>query len=219
MNNWKVIFATVVIFGAGVLTGGLLVDYVKHSNYKPPRKPAPSADAHASASNTVTHAVANIQPRLPELLSKQFLQRLDQDLRLSPDQHEAILKIINERQSAMHKVVQDARLEIQEVLTPKQHEEFDEMLKRLPRKTGAGTNDATAFKARLERIIELQRTNPGGTVPPPPLGRTVSPSSAPGTMSPEQEVLVIERERARLLAEHGVSLPPVPPPPILTNSP
>ena len=31
MNSWKVILAAVVIFGAGVLTGGLLVDYVDHS--------------------------------------------------------------------------------------------------------------------------------------------------------------------------------------------
>ena len=32
MNSWKVILAAVVIFGAGVLTGGLLVNYVEPSH-------------------------------------------------------------------------------------------------------------------------------------------------------------------------------------------
>ncbi len=32
MNSWKVILATVVIFGAGVLTGGLLVNYVEREH-------------------------------------------------------------------------------------------------------------------------------------------------------------------------------------------
>ena len=40
MNNWKVIptivFATVLIFGAGVFTGGILVNYVKQPH--PDRK-------------------------------------------------------------------------------------------------------------------------------------------------------------------------------------
>ena len=33
MNSWKIILAAVVIFGAGVITGGLLVNHVKN---KPP---------------------------------------------------------------------------------------------------------------------------------------------------------------------------------------
>ena len=44
MNNWKVIFATAVIFGAGVVTGGLLVNYVTYSHPKNnPRRPAATA--------------------------------------------------------------------------------------------------------------------------------------------------------------------------------
>ena len=52
------------------------------------------------------------------MLSKEFLQRLDTELRLNKDQHEAVQKIINESQNEMRKVVQDARLEIREVLDP-----------------------------------------------------------------------------------------------------
>ena len=47
MNNWKVIFATVVIFGAGVITGGLLVNYVNYSHGRPAHHPPLTADAHA----------------------------------------------------------------------------------------------------------------------------------------------------------------------------
>ena len=40
----------------------------------------------------------------------------------------------------MRKVVQDARLEIREVLTPEQRKEFDELVKRPFRKPIFGTN-------------------------------------------------------------------------------
>ena len=203
MNDWKVIFATAVIFGAGVITGGLLVNYVQHSSYKPARKIAANAEPHAVATNTVSHPADNNKPRLPEILSKQFLQRLDEDLHLTPEQHEAILKIINDGQNEMHKVVQDARLEIREVLTAKQHQPFDEMLKRPLRKPG-GTNDATAFKARLERIIESQRANS---------------SSEP--LSPEAQVILIEAQRqpaqleALLHQNQSNIVPLLPPTPLL----
>ena len=32
MNTWKIILATLVIFVAGVLTGGLLVSYTDHTS-------------------------------------------------------------------------------------------------------------------------------------------------------------------------------------------
>ena len=102
MNNWKVIFATVVIFGTGVITGGLLVNYVQH------------------------------------------LQRLDEELHLAADQHEAILKLIDEGQNQIRKVIQDSRLEIREVLTPEQQKQFDELIKRPFRKPLFNTNGPAA---------------------------------------------------------------------------
>jgi uncharacterized membrane protein len=135
VNNWKVIFATVVIFGAGVVTGGLLVNYVQHShprNYNNnPHRSGTTTEVHPPATNPPPHqADAGKPARLPEILSKPFLQRLDEELHLAPDEHEAIQKIINDGQNQMRKVVQDARLEIREVLTPDQRKEFDELVKR-----------------------------------------------------------------------------------------
>ena len=40
----------------------------------------------------------------------------------------------------MHKVIQDARLEIREVLTPEQRKKFDELVKRPVHKPIFGTN-------------------------------------------------------------------------------
>ncbi len=150
MNNWKVIFATVVIFGAGVFTGGLLVNYVHHphSNNKVSRKL--TAASHSPATNQIAnqttnqmaYAPENAKLHPPEILSKQFLQRLDGDLHLTPEQHDAVQKIIGDGQNLMRKVVQDARLEIREALTSEQCKIFDELMKRPFRKPLFGTNAA-----------------------------------------------------------------------------
>ena len=144
MNNWKVIFSTMVIFGAGVITGGGLVNYFHHPHpNKAARKLA--AESHMLATNRVNqtaHVPDNAKPHPPEILSKQFLQRLDGDLHLTPEQHDSIQKIINDGQNLMRKVVQDARLEIREVLTPEQCRIFDELIKRAFRKPIFGTNAA-----------------------------------------------------------------------------
>ena len=51
---------------------------------------------------------------------------------LSPDEHEAIQKIITDSQNLMRKTMTDARLEIREQLTPAQRNQFDELVKRPP---------------------------------------------------------------------------------------
>ncbi len=138
MNNWKVIFATVVIFGTGVITGGLLVNYVHNSHPKAVRKPV--AEVHALATNQVVHPPEAAKLRPPEILSRQFLQRLEGELHLAPDQHEAIQKTIDDGQNEIRKVIQDSRLEIREVLTPEQQKQFDELIKRPFRKPLFNTN-------------------------------------------------------------------------------
>ena len=148
MNNWKVILATVVIFGAGVLTGGLLVNHVQPVRPKPPHnKPTAPPEGRPASSNSTGHASENPRPRPPEILSKQFLQRLNEELRLSAEQHEAIQKIIAERQNQMRRVVQDARLEIREALTPEQQKQFEELVKRPFRRPIFGTNATVVLPA------------------------------------------------------------------------
>jgi hypothetical protein len=145
VNYWKVILATAVIFGAGVLTGGFLVGNIFHQHWK---------NSHR-AENAVTNSISNLisnsvsssgtnQPaartRLPEILNRQFLQRLDMELHLTPEQRDAIQKIITDGQNLMRKTMQDARLEIREQLTPEQRAQFDELVKRPVRRAPNSTN-------------------------------------------------------------------------------
>jgi uncharacterized membrane protein len=231
VNNWKVIFATVVIFGAGVITGGLLVNYVEHSYPKPARRPAAKVEARSAVTNQVPHTNDAAKSRLPEVLNKQFLQQLDEALRLTPEQREAIQKIIADGQNQMRKVIQDSRLEIRDVLMLEQRREFDELVKRPLRKPAAGTNEPNLFKTRLEQIISRsQVTNLDGTVPVPPANplppparrppRYLPPAPAGSNLSPEAQVILIEAQRARWQSNNSPTLAILPPTPLApTNAP
>jgi len=144
MNSWKIILATVVIFCAGVLTGGLLVNYVEQSHPKDVQRQTDEGNSHPQANNR-DHGQPRPQdlpkPRLPELLGKQFVQQLDSALHLTPQQRDAIAKIVADGQERnreiwtnvapqMHKMLQDVRQQIREQLTPEQRKQFEELLKR-----------------------------------------------------------------------------------------
>jgi hypothetical protein len=143
VNNWRVIFATAVIFGAGVITGGLLVNHVQQPRLKSAKRPA--AAYSAAPANAATNQMASKPQRQPEILSKEFLQRLDRELELSEAQHETIQKVINDGQNLIRKEIQDARLEIRKALTQEQRNQFDELIKRPFRHPLSNTNAPVAF--------------------------------------------------------------------------
>jgi hypothetical protein len=133
VNSWKVILATVVIFGAGVMTGGLLVNYVQHDHPKIPHRPLPPAEPRAQ------NGGAN--QTQPQILRKEFVQQLDNALQLTPEQSSAIHKIIADGQeqnhaiwtnntAQMHKVMQDVQRQIREQLTAAQQKQFADLLKQ-----------------------------------------------------------------------------------------
>ena len=151
MNEWKVIIATVVIFGTGVIAGGLLVNYVDVSH----TKVAQSAPAQLDVSNSVPQISTNnlpkpanaTHPRLPEILSKQFVDRLEKDLQLTLGQRADIEKIIADGQDDMRKAVQnvrqDARQKIREKLTEPQKKQFDDLFKQYrPAKKAVNSTNA-----------------------------------------------------------------------------
>jgi uncharacterized membrane protein len=152
VNYWKVILATVVIFATGVMTGGLLVNYVERAHPKNSHR-APATVAALPHTNSPAISETNNlgKPRLPEIWSKEFVGHLNDELLLAPDQREKIEKIIavgqelnhaiwTNNSAQMRKVVQDARQQIREQLTPDQRNEFEELMKRPPRKPSANTN-------------------------------------------------------------------------------
>ena len=150
MNTWKVILATLVIFGTGVITGGLLVSHsnsVLRHGHKAVGGEAPKHNAQAPA------PVRDMRPLLPPnfLLRKDFLERLERELKLSGEQHERIEKIIGEGQERIKEIskniepevrgeLAETREKIRAELTPAQVPLFTELLKRRPNPAKGGTN-------------------------------------------------------------------------------
>ena len=123
MNTWKVIFATVIIFGAGVVTGGLLVKYSIQTPLRP------------------QHPVNRVQPISAGGLRIEFLRRVERDLNLTPDQREQVDKILVASQERSKKIMepvtpkireelQQTREQFRAVLNPEQKIRFDESLKQ-----------------------------------------------------------------------------------------
>ncbi len=147
MNDWKIIFATVVIFGAGVISGGLLVNYTDVAHLKAAQPPPPFVDVTNNTALTDTNRV--VKPpnkRLPEILSRQFVDRLEKELQLTLDQRADIEKIIAQSQDEARKsfqtIRQEARQSIREELTDEQKKRFDDLFKqnRGGKKPSNGTN-------------------------------------------------------------------------------
>jgi Spy/CpxP family protein refolding chaperone len=144
MNSWKIILAIVVIFGAGALTGGLLVNYAEQPHSKDTQRPPDEGSPHPQANNRdydQPRPQDLPKPRPPEMLGKQFVQQLDNTLHLTREQRAAIAKIVADGQERnreiwtnvapqMHKMLQDVRQQIREQLTPEQRKQFEELLKR-----------------------------------------------------------------------------------------
>jgi Spy/CpxP family protein refolding chaperone len=124
---WRVILAVVVIFGAGVVTGGLI------------------------ARSTLKPVAANPQPPTPmpggppgtgmwSQSRAQFVQKMHRQLDLTPDQCkqvDAIMKAGHERMAKLWEPVapqareetKNVRLQIQAILTPQQLAKFEEVFK------------------------------------------------------------------------------------------
>lgn len=160
MNSWKVILATMVIFGAGVITGGLLVkNTASPVQIRPPR----------------TAARTNQPPIMPGQIQRMdFLLRAGNELNLTPQQHERIEKIIREGQERSRKlwegVAPEIRKELQSVheqirneLTPEQRRRFEVLLKNVPR---PNPNNPDNAPQPPERFRDRPRPQNPGDRPP-----------------------------------------------------
>jgi len=127
VNTWKVIFATVVIFGAGVVTGALVVKYSLQTT----SRPTPPSGAQAN----------RVQPISAGGLRIEFLRRIERDINLTPDQREQVDKILAASQERSKKLMEPVTPKIREelqqtkeqfraVLNPEQKIRFDELLKQ-----------------------------------------------------------------------------------------
>jgi len=126
VNTWKVILATILIFGSGVVTGGLLVRRSDHL-VTPPHGRLPVA--------------AGLQPASAGGFRLEFLRRAQKELALTGEQRERVEKIFSQSQERTKELMEPvapllreelerAKLEFREVLTPAQRTRFDELLKQ-----------------------------------------------------------------------------------------
>jgi Spy/CpxP family protein refolding chaperone len=127
VNSWKVILATVVIFGAGVLTGALVVQFA----------PAAGIQRHQRAGRLG-------EVGSPGGMRLDFLRRVQRDLKVTSDQRDRIDKILKQSQERtrkvmepvapqLHQELQRAKAQFREILTPDQQVRFDELLKQQQR--------------------------------------------------------------------------------------
>lgn len=125
MNSWKVILATIVIFGAGVITGAFVVQFAPGANgFRHQRFGSRSFEAGS-----------------PGGMRFEFLRRMQRDLNLTAEQREHIDKILKQSQERtrklmepvapqLHQEIQRAKAEFREALTPEQQTTFDQLLKQ-----------------------------------------------------------------------------------------
>jgi len=116
-----------VIFGTGVVTGGLLVRHVDHGRDRRPQRPA--------------GAVRQGQPTFAGVMRIEFLRRVERDLDLTPIQQESVEKILKEGQERMKKLMdtieprrreefKKTMEEFRAVLTPEQQKRLDGLVKQ-----------------------------------------------------------------------------------------
>jgi hypothetical protein len=152
VNTWKVILATLVILGTGVITGGLLVGYSDRAWRRPPPEPALTEGPPSTAAAPDAGAAReNRQPRLlPPPLRKDFVERLDRELNLSAEQREEIRRVVTEGQQRTRELWRlewiATRQKIRAQLTPGQRIRFEQLLRpqaRDPRRIPAGARPST----------------------------------------------------------------------------
>ncbi len=115
-----------VIFGTGVVTGGLLVSHAQRGGL---RHPHPAGGM-----------VRPMQPS-PGVMRIEFLRRMERELDLTPAQRDPIDRILKDGQDRMKKLMETVEPrrreefkktveEFRAVLTPEQRERFDALVKQ-----------------------------------------------------------------------------------------
>ena len=185
MNTWKVILATMVIFGTGVITGGLVVRqsgnikapvHPRYDRAQRPLPPSPLAEGGIPQGH---------------IQRFEFLNRVQRELDLSPEQRARVETIITEGQvrtkelwepaaKQMRQEMQQVRERIRVELTPEQRSRFEELLKqRPPRKPGEPPMQDRRARDPLRPLPPLQGNPPldGRSLQPPPGGQRPPPEN------------------------------------------
>jgi Spy/CpxP family protein refolding chaperone len=124
VKGWQVILATLVIFGAGMVAGGLLVKRTETAQVPPSQPPGPSSSSPA--------------PWRHDRMD--FMGRIEKQLDLTPEQQERVHDIMQQSQERTRPVwelmgpilreeLENVRNEIRAELTPEQQRKYHNPLK------------------------------------------------------------------------------------------
>ncbi len=158
-NTSKIVFATVVIFAAGVVTGGLLVNHANRSKLQ--RGSNKTAAAKSNWQPAPREVVQRDQRELRPMFEQQrmeFILRVHKELQLTPEQLERIEKIVREGQERskalwekaapeLRKNTQEVREQIRAELKPEQRKKFEQLQKQMqsrPAETAPGSGVGSA---------------------------------------------------------------------------
>lgn len=144
---WKVVIAVMLIFGAGVVTGGLLV----RARVAPQVAPTQTQVTGVPANTTPTPASVAAPGR------QVFIQRVRRELDLTPEQSAQVDEIMRDSHKRMQKLYEPlspqareetrrVRQEIQAILTPSQKKAFNEKFKRRQQTQRSETNATAQIK-------------------------------------------------------------------------
>jgi hypothetical protein len=153
VNTWKVILATLVIFGTGVVTGGLLVTHNEsvqqrqlwlqnrvernrqpRAEFREPNRPSPLEP------NPVMEPAPRQPNLLPANLRMDLLQRMERQMDLTTGQREKIEEILRAGQERARQIMEPVQGELQrqvrttrdrirDVLTDAQKPVFDDLMR------------------------------------------------------------------------------------------
>jgi Spy/CpxP family protein refolding chaperone len=146
VSAWRIILATLVIFAAGLVTGSLVVHHSEAVQQHAQDQPHPGEGFRpwmAGTNHEPPHFAwpVGVPPRGS---SREFLDRLDAELKLTPEQRDHIRKILDDGQECakecwkkiepdIHKAMDDTREKIRAELTPEQQVKYAELFKHRPR--------------------------------------------------------------------------------------
>jgi hypothetical protein len=191
-NIWKIVLATIVIFGAGVVTGGVLVSHGDRMKIQRAlrQSAARGNNWQPAPRDAVEHDSRELRPML-EQQRMNFMLRTSRDLELTPVQREHIEKIVREGQERtkefwekaapeLRKNLQEVREQIQTELTPPQRIKFEEILKQ---QRQARTQDQPTGPGRPQNpnqpFPQRDGTRPQRPFNPPPATNTPPPPFQP----------------------------------------
>lgn len=168
MNFWKVILSTLAIFTAGIFTGAT-VNSIGHRSidrsHRFPFRNAPAKPVPAGTNSEPSRLTLPYVSRPPgKNQGRDFMERLDRELKLTPQQHLALMTILEESQKRskaiwdkispeLREEMKTSREKMREVFTPEQLERFDELMKPKPGKP-------PGFSTQQQRAPEPDPANP-----------------------------------------------------------